>query len=89
MYVNDKTNNNLQLLYETYTFSSYKNNFSKKIGQITWNAFYPDNGKNGNTVSKFEQFTILGNSGIYNKVTKIIIDFSNDLRKIYFIGKDK
>ena len=92
IYVNDKTNNNLKLIYETYTFSSYKkecekNKFNKKVGQITWNGFYPDNGTIGNTTSNFQQFTILGRSGIYNKINKVIIDFRKPIRKIHFISE--
>jgi hypothetical protein len=92
IYVKDKTQNNLQLLYETYTLSSYKKEYSQsvydnKIGEITWNGFYPNSGTNTDTTSSFQQFVVLGGSGIYTKVKKIVIDFRNSIRKIYFIGK--
>jgi hypothetical protein len=92
IYVKDKTQNNLQLLYETYTLSSYKKEYSQsvydnKIGEITWNGFYPNSGTNTDTTSPFQQFVVLGGSGIYTKVKKIVIDFRNSIRKIYFVGK--
>ena len=91
-YVKDKTENNLQLLYETYTLSSYKKEcnqsvYNNKIGGITWNGFYPNSGTNTDTTSSFQTFVVLGGSGIYSKVTKIVIDFRNSVRKVYFIGK--
>jgi hypothetical protein len=92
IYVKDKTKNNLQLLYETYTLSSYKkeyvqNTYDNKIGEITWNGFYPNSGSNTDTTSPFQTFVVLGGSGIYSKVTKIVIDYRNSVRKVYFIGK--
>jgi hypothetical protein len=92
IYVKDKTENNLQLLYETYTLSSYKKEHNKsvydnKIGEITWNGFYPNSGTNTDTTSSFQTFVVLGGSGIYSKVKKIVIDFRDSIRKIYFVGK--
>jgi hypothetical protein len=92
IYVKDKTENNLQLLYETYTLSSYKKEcnqslYDNKIGEITWNGFYPNSGTNTDTTSSFQTFVVLGVNGIYTKVTKIVIDFRNSIRKVYFIGK--
>jgi len=91
-YVNDTNQSNLRLLYETYTLSSYNkmcNNVltNKKTGQITWNGFYPDAGTGGNTTATIQQFVVLGGDGIYSKVKKVIIDFRNTIRKIYFVGK--
>ena len=91
-YVNDKTQDNLQLLDETFTLSSYKKecnqkNYDNKIGQITWAGFYPEDSTNGVTTRDFEPYTVLGGSGIYSKVTKVIIDFRKDIRNVYFIGK--
>ncbi len=90
--VNDKTQANLQLLDETYTLSSYKKEcnqikYDSKVGQITWTGFYPNSSTNGDTTSDFEQLTVLGGSGIYSKVTKVIIDYRKEIRKIYFICK--
>ena len=88
-YVSDKNTPNVKFLYETYTISSYKNqNLGKKIGEITWNGLYPDNGSGGITSSSIQSFVVLGKSGIYKCVTKVIIDFRKGTERIiYFIGK--
>jgi hypothetical protein len=90
-YLNEKINPNIKLIYETYVFSSFKiskNNEKIQIGEITFNGFYPDQGVNGITSSnRTLRFTILGTSGIYNKVTSAIINFNNTkVRKVYFIS---
>ncbi len=85
-YLNDKTNPEITLIYETYIFSSF-GSFGKQLGSITINGFYPDSGSNGITISSIHKFTVLGVSGIYIKVTGVIIDFSSPVRKIYFIQK--
>jgi len=92
IYVKDKTKNNLQLLYETYTISSYKKDVTQsgnndKVGEITWNGFYPNSSTNTDTTSPFQAFVVLGTNGIYKKVTKVVIDFRNTIRKVYFVGK--
>jgi hypothetical protein len=88
-YVSDKNRPTIKFLYETYTISSYKdNNLEKKIGEITWNGLYPDNGSEGITTSSIQPFVVLGKSGIYKCVTKVIIDFRKGTERIiYFIGK--
>jgi hypothetical protein len=90
--ITDKTLDNLLLVNGTFTLSSYKKNcnkkiYDKKIGQITWNGLFPDRNSNNYTNPNFLSFTILGGSGIYSKVTKVIIDYTNETRKVYFIGK--
>jgi hypothetical protein len=85
-YLNEKSNPEVNLLYETYTFSSF-GQCGKQIGSITFNGFYPDSGINGISKSSLQRFTVLGVSGIYNKVTGVIIDFTNPIRKVYFIEK--
>ena len=88
-YVSDKNRPNIKFLYETYTISSYKdNNLEKKIGEITWNGLYPDNGSEGISKSSIQSFVVLGKSGIYQCVTRVIIDFRKSTERIiYFIGK--
>jgi hypothetical protein len=84
-YVNDKANPNNKFLLETYTLSSFdkKNN---KIGQINWSGFYPDaTSQGGITTNGIQNFVVLGSDGIYKKVKKVIIDFSDTIRKLYFI----
>lgn len=43
-YLNDKTNPDITLIYETYIFSSF-GSCDKQLGSITINGFYPDSGR--------------------------------------------
>ncbi len=88
-YVSDKNRPNIKFLYESYTISSYSDyNLENKIGEITWNGLYPDTGSGGITTTSIKPFVVLGKSGIYKCVNKVIIDFTNGTERImYFIGK--
>jgi hypothetical protein len=88
-YVNDKDRPNIKFLYETYTISSYNNfDLENKIGEITWNGLYKDTGSDGITSSSIQSFVVLGKSGIFKSVIKVIIDFTNATERIiYFIGR--
>ena len=52
-------------------------------GQISWTANYPSG--SGNTAGGVQDFMVTGKSGIYNNVTRVVIDFNNDNRIVYFI----
>lgn len=73
-------------LLENYTLSSYKNNNSKKLGQITWNSLYPNGSSSLISLPSFQKFVVLGASGIFKNVLSVVIDFTNQNRIIYFIG---
>ncbi len=85
-YLNEKSNPNVNLLYETYILSSF-GVCGKQIGSITFNGFYPDSGTSGLSQTFIYKFTVLGVSGIYSKVSSVIIDFSSPVRKMYFVTK--
>ncbi len=85
-YLNEKSKPDVNFIYETYIFSSF-GVCGKQIGSITINGFYPDTGSNGITQTPIQKFTVLGVSGIYAKVTAVIIDFSSPVRHMYFITK--
>ncbi len=85
-YLNEKSNPDINLIYETYILSSF-GVCGKQIGSITFNGFYPDLGTGGLTKTPIHKFTVLGVSGIYNKVSSVIIDFSSPIRKMYFVTK--
>ncbi len=85
-YLNEKTKPQNNLLYETYILSSF-GKCGKQIGSITFNGFYPDNSTNGITLTKIFKFTVLGTSGIYQRIISVIIDFTNPVRKLYFVTK--
>jgi len=72
-------------LNETYTLTSYDEDRKCKKGEIVWEGTYPDIGSSGISSSSVQRFNVLGGSGIYKDVCAVIIDFSNPIRKIYFI----
>ena len=78
-----------KFLYENYTISSCKtNDLKKSIGEIHWQGLYPDQSSEGGiTTNGIQRFIVEGKSGIYKCVCSVVIDFSNSIRKIYFIGK--
>ena len=53
-------------------------------GQISWGSNYPSN--SGNTAGGVQNFMVLGKAGIYQNVTRVVIDFTNNMRVVYFIG---
>ncbi len=87
IYLNENTMPNTPWIKETYTLSAYDHRMlKKKVGQVTWEGFYPDNGSEGITNSEIEVFNVLGGMGIFRYVTKIVIDFRLPERTMYFIG---
>ena len=60
--------------YEVYTWITYNDyNFTVKLGEITYNSFYPDNGTGIST----QTMTVLGADGIYSGVKSVIMDFTD------------
>lgn len=82
--VNTIVEPNIPWLNETYTVSSYNSDFTKKYGQLTWVGFYPNNGDV--TDGGIKVFPAYAGIGKYSKIIKVIIDFSQDIRKMYFVG---
>ena len=86
-YVNTIKTPNVKYANETYYTSSY-NTLGKKIGQIVWTGLYIDSPTQaGVTTGGIFTFIVIGKDGIYKKVKRVIMDFTNQIRKIYFIGK--
>ncbi len=85
-YLGEKSISEDNLLYETYILSSFGKN-GKQIGSITFNGFYPDKGSDGITKTLIYKFTVLGTSGIYQRITSVIVDFTDHIRKLYFVTK--
>ncbi len=73
---------------ETYSMVSYPdlNNKLPKIGSIIWSGLYDIPIVGGATLPTVQEFMITSSSGIYQMVNKVIIDFINVIRVLYFIG---
>ncbi len=91
-YVDLDNTNTTHFLQETYVISSYSdNNYTNKLGSITFSGLYKNNNvDNGNTSATIEKFEVLGTNGIYSNISSVIIDFTNaPNRNIYLLKKKK
>lgn len=78
-------------LLETITISSYKNNINEKVGQIQFTGFYKNvtipSESSAETDKDFVLYEVISASGIYEKVSKVLLDAKSDQRILFFIGK--
>jgi len=66
-----------QMLYESYTLSSFTDNtLEKKLGEITFNCFYKDNGIGSISGKSIQTMNVLGSNGIYSNINQVIVDFT-------------
>jgi len=88
-YVKDKLENNF--LNEMYNITSYSSDcecnkgFKKINGMISFNGLYYDESEEGMTKSDIVKFPVVSANGIYKGLTSVIIDFTSNIRKMYFI----
>lgn len=83
--VTEKTKPNVQFYQETYTIASYDAVLIKKKGGITFSGLYPNQGSGGVTTASIQSFIVLGGEGLYEGIVKVVIDFTEPVRKMYFI----
>lgn len=83
-----------KFINETYDITSYFRNCdcNKKLekinGMISFGGLYNDNlSENGKTEKNIIKFNTLSSSGIYSEISSVIIDCSENVRKMYFLGK--
>lgn len=75
-------------LLETITISSYQNDITEKVGQIQYTSFYKNDSPqdSATTEEKFILYIVNSADGIYEGVTKVLLQAITDQRKIFFIG---
>jgi hypothetical protein len=74
------------LFYEEYTWTTYEDTkLEVKLGLITYNSLYPDEGISIASEPSIQEMVVLGADGIYEGVTKVIMDFNDQKRKIEFM----
>ena len=76
------------LLLEYNNISSYLKDLKTKVGQIQFTALYLNNGQSDITEEPIILYSVNNASGIYSKVSKVILDASSDQRILYFIGNN-
>jgi len=68
---------NKQMLYESYTLSSFTDNtLINKLGEITFNCFYADDGIDTTSGDSIQKMNVLGSNGIYANINQVIINFT-------------
>jgi hypothetical protein len=66
-----------QMFYESYTLSSYTDNtLENKLGEITFNCFYSDNGVGTLSGISIQTMDVLGSSGIFKNINQVVVDFT-------------
>jgi hypothetical protein len=80
--------NQKKFINETYNITSYSKTcecqveLEKVCGMISFCGLYENENK-----KKPMKFNVNSSSGIYKNVVSVVIDFSENIRKIYFLGK--
>lgn len=76
-----------KLLYEEYIYTTYEDSsLNIKLGSLTCNAVYPDEGQGIISEESIQNLTVLGADGIYAGINQVIINFKTPpIRKIEFI----
>ena len=75
-------------IFENYALSSVgpSTEGSPYLGETVWQASYPDTGSVGITSIPVFCFGVSSGTGIYQGLTKVVIDFTNVNRVLYLIG---
>ncbi len=73
---------------ETYSLVSYpEDNKLPKLGSIIWSGTYRESlSESGFTAPSVQEFPVTGASGIYSGVNRVIVDYNNIVRVVYFVG---
>lgn len=87
-YFSNDITDNLAISDETYSLTSYPENVELvKLGSVIWSGTYREKLLPGGfTPPSIQEFAVIGSSGIYSDVTRVIMDFNNIKRILYFIG---
>ncbi len=73
-----------RFILETYTISSYNSDNTKQKGVITFTNLFNNSGSGIVNAPEIVAYTVTGVEGIYSYVKKVIIDFNNSTRQVYF-----
>lgn len=72
---------------ETFSMVSYpKDNQSSKLGNLIWSGTYREKIIDGVTAPSIQDFPVTGSTGIYSGINRVILDYNNPTRILYFIG---
>ncbi len=66
----------------TYTIESYAPVLKQYLGMIEFSGEYKDI----NPCVNVQEFTVTKSSGMFDKLDKVIIDYRDNVNKLYFVG---
>ncbi len=74
-----------RFLFENYALTSVDDN-KGFLGNCIWQGALQDTGSFGFTDTPIFAFPVSGTSGIYSGIIRVVINFTNENRVLYFIG---
>ena len=78
------------LITETYNITSWNRDLNQQYGYISFTNTYPtDTDSDGFTKQIVLQLAVAAKFGNFRSVDKVIIDYTNPVRVIYFLKKEK
>ncbi len=72
-------------LFEIYSLASISEN-QEYLGNCVWQSSYPNIQRLGQTGYPIFEFGVSSGTGIYENISKVVINFTNQIRVIYLIG---
>ena len=75
-----------RFVFENYALTTIDDKTNDFLGKCIWQGAYPDAGSLGVTATPIFGFPVVTNSGVYTGIVKVVIDFTNVNRVLYFVG---
>jgi hypothetical protein len=82
-------NNPQKLITEYYNITSWSQDLQKQFGFISFVNTYPTEKNVKITIQPVLQFGVAAKFGIFRSVDKVIIDYTNPIRVMYFFKKNR
>ncbi len=75
-----------RFMFENYALTTIDDKTNQYVGMCIWQGSYPEAGSQGITATSIFGFPVVTTSGAYDGIVRVVIDFSNENRVLYFIG---
>jgi hypothetical protein len=75
-----------RFVFENYALTTIDDKTNSYLGMCIWQGSYPDVGSLGITTTPIFGFQVVTASGVYTGIRRVVIDFTNVNRVLYFVG---
>ena len=75
-----------RFVFENYALTTIDDKTNSFLGNCIWQGAYPELGALGITTTPIFGFPVVTTSGVYTGIVKVVIDFTNINRVLYFIS---